>query len=257
MTRVASSAERWHEGPPVAVLDRDPGLVQDLDRVTARRLRRAVVVPSGWLNPGPWTPAQDPVPWCGCLGLLVLDGVLTRSVHLEGRDAPELLGPGALLRPWVTDAAIASVPHDVRWRAHAPVTFALLAAAFTTAVRDHPVVVGRLLDRASAQGQAAAFQLAIAHVRSAERRLHLLLWHLADRWGTVAADGVHLPLRVKQEVLAHLVCLRRPTASSALQALARRGAITCLPQGGYVLHQRPGEEEPGPVPLIERARVAA
>jgi CRP/FNR family transcriptional regulator, cyclic AMP receptor protein len=55
--------------------------------------------------------------------------------------------------------------------------------------------------------------------------LHLLLWHLAGRWGRVHSIGTVLPLRLTHDVLADLVAARRPTVTTALSELARRGLV--------------------------------
>ena len=61
------------------------------------------------------------------LGLLVLDGLLLRTVRLERRACPELTGAGDLLRPW--DAA--DDPTSIgtaTWEAVVPTTIAVLDA---------------------------------------------------------------------------------------------------------------------------------
>jgi CRP-like cAMP-binding protein len=89
-----------------------------------------------------------------------------------------------------------------------------------------------------------AFHLAIVHVRHAETRLHLLLWHLADRWGRVTPQGVHLPLALTHERLAHLVCMRRPTASTALQRLSKAGELRRMRDGTWLLTGTPPQSGP-------------
>ena len=56
--------------------------------------------------------------------------------------------------------------------------------------------------------------MAIAHHARVELRLHMLFWHLADRWGRVRADGVSVPLRLTHSILADLVSARRPSVST-------------------------------------------
>jgi CRP-like cAMP-binding protein len=53
----------------------------------------------------------------------------------------------------------------------------------------------------------------------------MLLWHLAARWGRVRSDGTVLRLRLTHAVLADLVAARRPTVTTALSDLARRGLV--------------------------------
>ena len=57
------------------------------------------------------------------------------------------------------------------------------------------------------------------------RRLLLLLWHLADRWGRVTPDGVRIPLRLTHTLLADLVASRRPSVTTALALLEHEGHL--------------------------------
>src|SRR4051812_47704553 len=69
-------------------------------RVAATRAATATVVR---LEAGP----QPVSEWFGSSlhgpGLLILHGIIAKEVHVEGRTATELLGPGDLLRPWDAD----------------------------------------------------------------------------------------------------------------------------------------------------------
>jgi CRP/FNR family transcriptional regulator, cyclic AMP receptor protein len=42
----------------------------------------------------------------------------------------------------------------------------------------------------------------------------VLFWHLADRWGRVERDGVHVPMRLTHELLGRLIAVRRATATA-------------------------------------------
>jgi CRP-like cAMP-binding protein len=53
----------------------------------------------------------------------------------------------------------------------------------------------------------------------------MLLWDLAERYGTVHGDGVHLDAPLTHESLAHLAAARRPSVSSALSRLTERGVV--------------------------------
>ncbi|MBW3653606.1 MAG: hypothetical protein KY433_08440, partial [Actinobacteria bacterium] len=75
----------------VRVFGADPDLLAGLDATTAELLRRRVVAPKLWLAPGEW---QPPSPARDSLGLLVIDGLITRTVELHGRRCPELVGAG-------------------------------------------------------------------------------------------------------------------------------------------------------------------
>lgn len=218
----------------VRVFAADPDLLAGLDAATAEMLRRRVVAPRLWVEPGEW---QPPSPPRESLGLLVVDGLLIRTVELQGRRCPELVGAGDLLRPW--DDIDASLAHVTSWTALERASVAVLDMRFCAVVGRWPTVTAQLVKRGIERSRALSVHLAIVHVRHADLRLHMLLWHLADRWGRVTPDGVHLPVRLTHEMLAELVCMRRPTASSALNELARRGDIARREDGTWLLTGRP------------------
>ena len=222
----------------VRVFEADPDLLADVDASAGELLRRRAAVRRQWLEPGRWEPPTDPDAHVGHLGLLVLDGLLLRLLRLDGLDCPELVGAGDLLLPWDQDAG-GFVTTEVSWTALERTTVAVLDARFAGAICRWPAITSALLARSVQRSRALAFHLAIVHVRHAETRLHMLLWHLADRWGRVTPSGVHLPLCLTHETLAHLVCMRRPTASSALQRLVRAGQIARRPDGTWLLTGEP------------------
>ena len=221
-------------GDMVRVFDADPDLLGGLDASTTDLLRRRVVAPMLWIDAGPWAPPPCPAGPGNCFGLLVLDGLIIRSLRFEGRNCPELIGAGDVLRPWDGDDQN-SIPASVFWAALERTTVAILDDRFVAMARRWPTIMSQLLSRTVQRSRTLAFQLAIVHVRHAETRLRMLLWHLADRWGRVTSDGVHLPLALTHETLADLACMRRPTASTALQRLTRNGELERRPGGGWLL----------------------
>lgn len=236
---VSPDASLWPRSDLVRVFDEDPDLLDGLDRRDTDLLRRRVTVPKLWIEAGPWDAPTDRQDLQKTFGLLVLDGLMTRSLHLDGRECPELIGSGDLLRPWVGDEEDSSVAARVTWTALERTTVAVLDDRFSAAVCRYPTIMGQLLARTVQRSRTLAFHLAIVHVRHAETRLHMLLWHLADRWGRVTPDGVHVPLALTHERLAHLVCMRRPTASTALQRLARAGEVQRRRDGTWLLTGSP------------------
>jgi CRP-like cAMP-binding protein len=178
------------------------------------------------------------------LGLLVLEGLLLRRVAVAGRVGSELLGEGDVLRPWQADEP-AILPRLAGWRVLEPVRFALLDEPFTRLLATYPALGCRLFGRAIQRSRQLAVTLAIVHQARVDARLHMLFWHLAARWGRVRADGVALPLRLTHSVLAELVAARRPTVTSALTDLARRGLVRPVPDA-WLLEGEPPGGLPGP-----------
>ena len=222
----------------VRVFHEDPELLAGLDPAATDLLRRRVVVPKLCVDAGPWSaPMEEASP--GSLGLLVLDGLMIRSLSLAGRKCPELIGAGDVLRPWDGEEEDGSVTMSVSWTVLERTTFAVLDERFAPVLCRFPTIVPALLSRTVQRSQTLAFLLGIAHIRHAETRLHTLLWHLADRWGRVTPAGVHLPLALTHETLAQLVCMRRPTASTTLQRLARAGEVERRRDGTWLLTGQP------------------
>jgi len=99
------------------------------------------------------------------------------------------------------------------------------------------VLVARCLRRS----RSLAVNMAIVHHPRVETRVHMLLWHFADRWGTVRKDGVLLPVPLTHSLLADLVAAQRPTVSAAIGALQRDGSVERV-DGGWLLHGSPPGE---------------
>ena len=232
---------RRRSASAVHVLDHLDDCVDGLDGDDARLAIQSCVAPQISIEPGAWRPPSDPGRCRGWLALVVVDGLLTRSVEVDGHRAQELLGPGDVLRPWDDDAAAASIPSTSAWRVIEPATIAVLDDRFAARAARWPAITVALLHAAVRSSQSKSAILALTRARRADERLLLLFWHLADRWGRVGADGVHVPLRLTHALLAELVCLRRPTVSMALSDLRERGDLRRLPDGTWRLLPRSGD----------------
>ena len=229
--------------PGVLLLDADPdlgaGLCEDEFAFARPHLRARVQV----LEAGPWNPA-DVTAANVELGLLVLDGVLVRDVLVRGRGCAEVLGAGDLLRPWdQSDAAFASVRHDYRWDVLQRSRVAELDARLAAALAGWPCIVGALFARSLRRVRAMGLQYALTQVQGVDVRLHLVLWHLADRWGCVTPAGVVLRLPLTHQMLGRLIGARRPSVTSALQRLARDGLVVRTDAGAWLLRGAPDEVE--------------
>ena len=96
-----------------------------------------------------------------------------------------------------------------------------------------------LLDRVCRRAQRLATTQAISHLNSVERRLLALFWHLAERWGRMTPHGVVVPLTLSHRLLGQMVGARRPTVSTALAALERRGELMRRSDGTWMLTGEP------------------
>jgi CRP/FNR family transcriptional regulator, cyclic AMP receptor protein len=207
------------------VLDEDPELG---DGVAAERRLRAVassVAAVLHLRTGRWSAAQDAGLARGGFGLLVLDGILVRRVGVESRYGAELLAKGDLLRPWEHDGEAAVMPFESDWRVVSPLRLAVLDLRWAVHMAPYPEVSGGLMGRLMLRARRLATLMAIAQQPRLDQRLWLLFWELADRYGVVHGDGVHIGLPLTHEVISHLAGAQRPSVSAALGRLAARGAL--------------------------------
>jgi hypothetical protein len=179
------------------------------------------------------------------IGLLVLEGLLIRRVGIDARFGAELLGEGDLLRPY-RDEAPSSLPLTVGWLVLEPTRLAILDERLTRQLMIYPELVGALFGRALQRARCLAVNMAIVHQARVDVRLHMLLWHLAGRWGRVRSDGIVVPLRLTHSVLSDLVAARRPTVTSGLSELARRGVVRAIPEGWLLSGDPPGEQLSAP-----------
>jgi CRP-like cAMP-binding protein len=210
------------EANVVAVLDRDADLGEGIPNEQLGRARQASLANVLSVAPGPW---HEPGAAKDGFGLLVLDGLFVREVSVEGRHAAEVLGPADLLRPWDHDGDDALLPAIAAWRALSPARLAVLDARWAARMAAWPSVGCELAGRGVMRSRRLVVTLAISQQPKLDVRLWMLLWDLAERYGTVHGDGVHLDAPLTHESLAHLSAARRPSVSSALSRLTERGVL--------------------------------
>lgn len=175
-----------------------------------------------WIRPGPWPSGIS----TDGIGLLVLDGLMIRRVGIQGRFGAELIGAGDILRPWQDEGESSTAFHVTNdLSVVESVRAALLDENFMPCLAHHPEIAGCLVARVVQRSRNLVVNMAIIHQARVDVRLHMLLWHLAARWGRVRSDGTVLPLRLTHSLLADLVAARRPTVTSALSELSRKGLV--------------------------------
>ena len=227
----------------IALLDEDPDLASGLsgERLSAARqeIRCEVVeLPRGPLEDHPGMATTD-----GALGLVVLDGLLSRRATVAGRRCLELLGTGDLLRPWQNDGSHTVAPVEGRYQVLESVRLAVLDGRVTGRIGRYPEVMSGIVCRVMNRSRALAGHLVLAQMPRVDERLLVLFWHLADRWGRVTPDGVVLPLALSHEMLGALIGAQRPTVTLALKQLTERGMIERRPDRGWLLIEEPESRE--------------
>jgi hypothetical protein len=226
----------------VALIDADP----DLEAVVApderERARREVLARVARLSPGVWDVAAHHEPDRHHRGFLVLDGLLSREVEVLGRRCVELIGPGDVLRPWQWDQEGSHVRAEIGWQVLEPTDLAVLDQGLVERMMPFPQLGVELFTRGARRAHHLAVALAIVHHQRIEDRILLTLWHLAERWGRVSADGVTVPLPLGHQRLADLVGATRPSVTTALGELSRDGALSRRDDRIWLLHGTPPEK---------------
>jgi hypothetical protein len=210
---------------PVSVLEVDPALADLIPSDQRAQARQATGAATIEFDVGPWQAPVESNGIRGGYGLLVYEGLLLRRAGIEGRHAAELLGPGDLLRPWQHEGGDTTL--DVEWafRVVANTRVAVLDPRWTARAAAWPQLGAELAGRAMGRSVRLVVAMAISQQPRLDERLWMLFWDLADRFGKVHPDGVHLDLPLTHEVLSHLAGARRPSVSGALTRLSDEGRL--------------------------------
>lgn len=222
----------------VAVLEADPSLGSHLEPGSLIAAKREAFAPLVSLDPGQWAWEQLAIDPDSSLGVLVLEGMLSRRQQVGDLSFVELLGEGDLLRPWSVEDSTTLVS-TTSWCVLTPTRIALLDRDFAMRIRNWPEITSALLERSTLRARALGITLAIHGAVRVRDRLMLTLWHLADRWGHVTPRGIVLPIPLTHETLAQLIGARRSPVTVALGELRREGLVHRERRGRWLLSGEP------------------
>src|SRR3954454_8092128 len=218
-----------------SLLELDPELGQLLGDERRQSAERELWVRVSTFGVGEWDGGRladaDPTH----MGLLIVEGVLAREVVLGDTVSTELLGPGDILRPWHIEGPPELLPVTIRWNALSAIRLALIDRRAAAALGRYPEIGAVIIDRLSERGHRLGVTQAISQLNRVDRRLLALFWHLPQRWGGVARDGIAVPLVLSHRLIGELIGARRPTVSSALAELAREGQLARRDDGTWLL----------------------
>lgn len=232
----ARPSRRWSTvDTHIALLRADAAFARGIPPEDLPLAQRVVVLPRLDLEAGPFPPPPAGGAAPGTLALL-LDGLAGRHVALGDRVATQVLGPGDVIDPW-SPGGDALLPYTVSWSAFEPATVAVLDRRFATAAQRWPALTATAQQRLAAVGERLAVHLAICQLPRVEQRVLALLWHLAERFGRVAPEGVIVDLRLTHRLIGELVGAQRPTVSLALSSLLDDGLVVRRADGAYVLRR--------------------
>jgi CRP/FNR family transcriptional regulator, cyclic AMP receptor protein len=222
------------------VLEEDPELAEVIPRERRAEAIEACTAAEIYFPVGAGLGRPADVPADG-FGLLILSGLIIRRAGVDGRFGAELLGDGDLLRPWQDEYDSATLPLQTGWGVIERARLAVLDEQFVRRVAAYPELGPAMVARVMRRARHLAINMAIVHQARVDVRLHMLLWHLAGRWGRVRSEGTVVPLRLTHALLADLVAARRPTVTSALSDLTRRGLLRTSGDEWVLLGEPPGE----------------
>lgn len=220
----------------VPIADLYPELVAEMPEQRRQSARQQLAAPLARVPAGPWTPPGGDTTG---IGILIVEGLSMRNVLLGDTVAAEIVGRGDILRPAQHDGTTAPVPFDVEWHVIQPTTFAVLDRPFAAALAQWPEAVEAIVASAVRRSQGLALHLAVCHLRRVHTRILVMMWHMADRWGTVGTEGVHVPLKMSHRAIGHLVGAQRPSVTTALQQLSTERLVTRRSDGTWMLHGDP------------------
>jgi CRP/FNR family transcriptional regulator, cyclic AMP receptor protein len=227
----------------IRLLEIDPELGALLSQERRAEAEQELVVRTHQIAVGPWDVSRLEGAGADHLGLLVLDGVLSRELVVADHVSAELLGPGDVVRPWQSTTGAGLLPVEAVWSILSTVTLAVLDRRFAAEAARYPEVTAALFDRLGERSLRLATTQAISQLTRVDRRLKALFWHLAERWGRVSGDGVVVPLALTHRILGQLVGARRPTVSTALSELAERAELVRREDGSWLLRGDPPDAQ--------------
>ena len=106
----------------VRLLDVDPDLGGLLNQSRREQAERELVVRTHRLPVGPWDVSRLAGATADHVGLLIIDGILSRELVVADHVSAELLGPGDLVRPWQPASRTGLLPVDAVWTVMSPLS---------------------------------------------------------------------------------------------------------------------------------------
>jgi CRP/FNR family transcriptional regulator, cyclic AMP receptor protein len=232
----------------ISLLDADPDLGEHMPPEARQTATELIRVRTFRVPKGAWKPGGIDH---GAMGLLLLEGLMVRTLRLGRVSSAEIVGPSDILRPWEIGLLPSVVPAPTDWRVLEPAQVALLDRRATELIGRWPELCvatgGRLLRRA----RSLAYLMAAQHFIRVEDRLLATLWHLASMWGRVTLQGTVVPFRLTHEMLASIIGAQRPTTTTAIRSLIRQGRLVRDERRHYVLLGRAPDWQRESMPVIE------
>lgn len=220
----------------VNLLDVAPDLGSNLSETAFEQARQAIRIRVFRVPKGPWEPPQIDH---GSTGLLLLDGLMVRTLRLGPVSSAEVVGPTDIVRPWETDLIPSVLPSTAEWRVLHEARVGLIDGRATALIGRWPELSAAINGRMLRRTRSLAFMMAAQQFVRVEDRLLAALWHLASMWGRVTPTGTVVPFRLTHEMLGNIIGARRPTTTTAIRSLTSRGRLFRNENRYYVLRGDP------------------
>ncbi len=214
------------------MLEADPDLGERMSPEARRDAAEMIRLRVYEVRKGPWMPPDIDH---GSTGLLLLSGLMVRTLRLGTVASAELVGPTDIIRPWERDVIPSVVPPLTDWRVLEPVRVGFIDTRATALIGRWPELSAAVSGRMLRRMRSLAYLMAVQHFLRVEDRLLATLWHVAALWGRVTPRGTVIPFRLTQDTLADLIGARRPTTTTAVRTLTERGLIARDDDRRYVL----------------------
>lgn len=226
--------EHFARAEAVRFFEIEPDLLCRIGATDADALRRQAVVPVMRVPRGKWRSPRSDSPSPGGL-YFILEGFVVLMVLSSGKRGAEIFGSGDIINPTPEGGSYAPLTFDSTWLALTPTRVAVLDGEFLRCLARCPAVAQQILSNMSRRCEKIALDRSVAQVRGLANRIVLRLWEVAERWGTVTADGTVLPLRLSHETLSELLGASRPSVTDAIHDLMRDGKLDRRMDGRWIL----------------------
>jgi CRP/FNR family transcriptional regulator, cyclic AMP receptor protein len=217
-----SSLRKLRHGTEALVLQADPGLASEVVASERSRAIEASRAPVRVFSPGEWVfaPAPDRL----SLGALVLMGMLVLRVEFGECSHLEVLGQGDVINPWLLGSET-TLQEQISVHVMQSGAVALLDGSFAVRMRPWPEVFAALMRRQVMRTRRMVLQASILSRPRVDERLELMLWRLADQFGSMTREGLLVRLPFTHLELAEMIAARRSTVTLAVGRLLAEDRI--------------------------------
>ena len=233
----------------IYLLRADPDLAEAMSPEACEAATEAIRVRTFRVSKGRWKPPELDR---GATGLILLDGLMVRTLRLGRVSSSEVVGPTDIIRPWEDDLLPSLAPGVTDWRVLEQARVGLLDARTTQLIGCWPELCAAIGGRLLRRSRSLAYLMAAQHFVRVEDRLLATLWHLASMWGRVTPQGTVVPFRLTHEMLAGIIGAQRPTTTTAIHSLSRQGRLARDDRRYYVLLGDPPDWRTERLPVTER-----